>query len=116
MLSISLLHVCMEATGNYGELLALHLYEAGFMVSVVNPARIKGFAQCQLSRTKTDKADSQLIAIFCQAMKPALWRPKPVHVRELQQWVRRLESLQRMRLSETNRKGSCSSEGGKGIS
>jgi transposase len=107
--NVSSLHACMEATGNYGDMLALHLCEAGFLVSVVNPARIKGFAQCQLSRTKTDKADSQLIAQFCLAMNPPLWKPKPEHVRELQQWVRRLESLQRMRRQECNRKGSCNS-------
>lgn len=106
---VSSLHACMEATGNYGDMLSLHLHEAGFSVSVVNPARIKGFAQCQLSRTKTDKADSQLIAQFCFAMNPPLWKPKPEHVRELQQWVRRLESLQRMRRQECNRKGTCNS-------
>ncbi|KJV73944.1 transposase family protein [Orientia tsutsugamushi str. TA763] len=35
-------------------------------MSVVNPARIKGFAMSKLSRTKTDKADSVLIADFCK--------------------------------------------------
>jgi transposase len=85
------------------------LIRSGILVSVVNPARIKGFAQCQLSRTKTNKADSQLIAQFCLAMNPPLWKPKPEHVRELQQWVRRLELLQRMRRQECNRKGSCNS-------
>jgi len=109
--NVSSLHACMEATGNYGETLAHHLYEAGFLLSVVNPARIKGFAQCQLSRTKTDKADSQLIANFCSAMNPPLWKPKPAHVRALQQWVRRLESLQRMRRQECNRRGSCNNDG-----
>ncbi len=108
---VSQLHACMEATGNYGEALALHLHGSRIMVSVVNPARIKGFAQCELSRTKTDKADSQLIARFCQAMKPVLWQPKPAHVRELQQWVRRLDSLQRMKRQESNRRGSSNCEG-----
>jgi hypothetical protein len=28
------LHVCLEATGNYGEALALHLFDAGYRVSV----------------------------------------------------------------------------------
>lgn len=39
------LHACMEATSTYGEALAEHLFESGHQVSVVNPARIKGFAQ-----------------------------------------------------------------------
>ena len=33
------LHVCLEATGSYGEALALYLFDAGLIVSVVNPAR-----------------------------------------------------------------------------
>jgi transposase len=55
-------HACLEATGNYGEDLAIYLHEAGHIVSVVNPARIKGFAQSELIRTKTDKLDAALIA------------------------------------------------------
>lgn len=65
-------HVCMEATGCYGTKLAQYLYDNNFKVSVVNPARIKGFSMSQLSRVKTDKADCQLIAQFCQAMQPDL--------------------------------------------
>ena len=56
------LHVCMEATGNYGEALATYLFDLGYKVSIVNPAQIKGFGQSELSRTKSDKADAQLIA------------------------------------------------------
>jgi len=51
-------HACLEATGNYGEDLAIYLHEAGHRVSIVNPARIKGFAQSELIRTKTDKMDA----------------------------------------------------------
>lgn len=82
----------MEATGGYEVSLAEYLYSKGFRVSVVNPARIKGFATSRLSRVKTDKADSELIAYFCEAMKPDLWQPIPKHIKELQQWVRRLDS------------------------
>lgn len=96
-------HVCMEATGSYGINLAQYLYENNFKVSVVNPARIKGFAMSKLSRVKTDKADSKLIAHFCQAMNPGLWQPTPKHVRELQQLVRRLDNLIANRTQETNR-------------
>jgi len=35
------LHVCLEATGQYGEAVAEFLYQASYAVSVVNPARIK---------------------------------------------------------------------------
>lgn len=97
------LHICMEATGSYGEALATYLFEQNYKVSVVNPAQIKGFAQSELSRNKTDRADAQLIARFCRALAPKLWAPKPLHVRTLQAWVRRLESLQAMHNQENNR-------------
>lgn len=100
---IQSLHACVEATGTYGEALSHYLMDAGFIVSVVNPAQIKGFAQSELSRTKTDKADAKLIARYCLTMKPSVWQPLPLHIRELQELVKRLEALQSMRGQETNR-------------
>lgn len=97
------LHVCMEATGIYGDALATYLFDVGYIVSIVNPAQIKGFSQSELSRNKTDRIDAQLIARFCLALNPKPWTPKPQHVRELQFWVRRLEALQSMYFQENNR-------------
>ncbi len=97
------LHACLEATGTYGEALALRLHEAGYVVSVVNPAAIKAFAAACLSRTKTDKVDAALIARFCAAQKPHAWSPPAPQLRELQALVRRLESLIEMRVAEENR-------------
>jgi transposase len=96
-------HACLEATGTYGEALALFLHQAGHRVSVVNPAAIKAFAGSRLSRTKTDKVDAELIARFCLAQEPSAWTPLPAEVRELQALVRRLESLIEMRVMEDNR-------------
>ena len=96
-------HVCMEATGSYGEDLAVYLHEAGHMVSVVNPARIKGFGQSELIRTKTDKMDAALIARFCLAMKPREWIPPLPEIRSLKALVRRVDSLIDMRTQEKNR-------------
>lgn len=97
------LHVCLEATGSYGEALALHLFDAGLTVSVVNPAQVKAFAASCLTRTKTDKVDAELIARFCLAHQPSAWSPPTPEVRELQALVRRLESLIEMRVAEENR-------------
>jgi transposase len=96
-------HACLEATGTYGEALALFLHLASHRVSVVNPAAIKAFAQSRLSRTKTDRVDAELIARFTQAQAPPAWTPLPQEVRELQALVRRLESLIEMRVAEENR-------------
>lgn len=58
----------MELTNIYGEALSEYLHDRGFLVSIVKPARIKGFAQSELIRTKTDKTDAALIARFCVAI------------------------------------------------
>ena len=96
-------HACLEATGTYGEALALCLQQAGHTVSVINPAAIKAFAGSRLSRTKTDKVDAELIARFCLAQAPPAWTPLSPEVRELQALVRRLEALIEMRVMEENR-------------
>lgn len=95
--------VCREATGAYSIPLAECLVERGFQVSVVNPAKIHAFAKSELSRAKTDKADSKLIARYCQVMRPTLWTPPPRHMRELQALLRRVEHLLEMRQMEQNR-------------
>ena len=100
---IQKVHVCLEATGNYGEDLAIYLHDAGHIVSIVNPARIKGLAQSELIRTKTDKLDAALIARFCLAMKPGPWSPPSPEIRSLRALVRRADSLIDMRSQEKNR-------------
>ncbi len=96
-------HACLEATGTYGEALATYLADSGHRVSVVNPAAIKSYAGCQLSRTKTDKLDGELIARFCLTQQPPLWTPLAPEIRTLQALVRRLDSLQEMHTMEVNR-------------
>jgi transposase len=96
-------HACLEATGTWAEAVALVLHEAGHTVSLVNPAQVRAFGQSQLKRTKTDKADAQLIARFCAMHQPPAWTPAPAHMREIQALVRRLEALEEMRHMEENR-------------
>ncbi len=102
-LGISKVQACLEATGNYWEELAIYLHEAGHSVSIVNPARIKGFAQSELIRTKTDKIDAGIIARFCLAMKPEAWIPPSPEIRLLGALVRRADSLIGMLTQEKNR-------------
>ena len=97
-------HLCMEATSQYYELLATVLHEAGYRVSVVNPMQIKAFGEALLRRQKTDRADAELIARFCEQQAPAPWQPAPPAVRELQRLLARLEAIQQMRGQELNRR------------
>jgi len=72
-------------------------------VSVVNPARVKGFAQGEMLRNKTDTADAQLLARFCARLTPEPWQPAPLSVRELRALVERLQALKDMQQQEANR-------------
>ena len=101
------LHVCMEATNVYWEDLALFLHSKGYTVSVVNPARIKGFARSQLRRNKTDKQDSEVIADFCAAMNPEVWKPLSDEQRKFRSLVRHLEGLKKTLSQQKNRLASC---------
>lgn len=106
-LHIERVHACLESTGVYGEAVAEFLHERGHRVSVVNPFRIKGFANSDLKRNKTDTADARTIAEFCLAKDPGEWQPLPPEVKQLQALTRRIEALERMLVVESNRLGSA---------
>jgi transposase len=96
----------MESTGRYSLGIACALYEAGHIVSIVNPAQIRDFARTKLGRNKTDGVDAAHIREYCELFKPQPWAPpSEAH--------RRLAELQTIRsgivagLTEwKNRKGS----------
>jgi transposase len=98
-----LVHASLEATGTYGDALAHYLYDAGHLVSVLNPAVTHAFAASQLTRAKTDRIDAELIARYTATQRPAAWTPAAREVRELQGLIRRLDALQGMRTQESNR-------------
>jgi Transposase and inactivated derivatives len=100
---LSEMHVCMEATGVYSEPVALTLHQAGLMVSVVNPACVKGFGHSENIRNKNDAIDAGLIARYCAAMTPAPWNPPPLEQRQLRAWSLRIQALKDIRQQEENR-------------
>jgi transposase len=95
--------VGLEATGSYGEAICSYLYEQELRVSVINPARIKAYAQSQLKRHKTDAIDAELIADFCRTQQPEAWSPPPPEELELRALVRHLDDLKAQRQAEKNR-------------
>jgi transposase len=96
-------HVCMEATGVYWEAVAEYLADQGMIISVVNPVQIKAFGKTRLVRSKTDKIDAQLIALFCASQSPKAWQAPAPAERALRAMVLRLDALQAMRTQESNR-------------
>jgi transposase len=98
------LHITLEATGIYHEGVATHLFNQGFQVYVVNPARPKEFAKALGVTHKTDKADSLLLAKFGYQMNPRHWTPEAPEVRKLKALIRRIESIEKDIQRELNRK------------
>lgn len=96
-------HVCLEATGRYGEKLSFFLHHQGFKVSVVNPTRIKASARSEGVRAKTDKVDSGIIARFCKAQCPSLWEPPSLEEQQLKDLYRCLQSLIEDKTKVSNR-------------
>ena len=83
----------MEATGPYYLRLANCLYEKGFKVCVVNPLVIRRYSQMLLKRTKTDKADAKLIAMYGKLHQPKQWKPSEESIQRIRHINSVLESL-----------------------
>lgn len=72
---IQRVHACLESTGLYSLGIACALYDAGHVVSIVNPAQIRDFARTKLGRNKTDGVDASHIREYCELFKPQPWAP-----------------------------------------
>jgi transposase len=77
--------VVIEATGSYWVALAVSLHEAGFVVSVVNPAQAHSYALSLPCRAKTDALDAQMLAQFAAERQPPRWTPPEQVYHELRQ-------------------------------
>jgi len=97
------LHFCLEATGPYSEAPADALADAGRLVSVANPARVKAHAAAGGQGNKTDPADARAVAQFARDRCPPAWQPPSPEVRALQGLVRRVDDLVEMAAREKGR-------------
>lgn len=96
--------VCLEASGGYEAAAARFLHGQGLTVSVVNPRRLVSYANSQLRRSKTDRADARLLARFCQRESDQLnaWAPPEPDQQALKEMNRGLQSLKKERDRLTN--------------
>ena len=100
---------CLEATGIYGLALAKYLYAQNQKVIVVNPIKTNAFTKMEMSRNKTDKADAQSIARYCQHLhnkgdlENNFFTPKDKAFERVQFLVTRLDQLDKSRTQENNR-------------
>lgn len=93
----------MEATGIYHERLAYHLHESGAQVAIVNPAQIRDYAKGIAVRTKNDRKDSMVLALYGTKESLRPWQPEPVEIRQLKSLLTRMAALEEDILRERNR-------------
>jgi transposase len=89
--------IVLEATGSYWITLAVTLHQAGYSVSVVNPAQVHAFARSLPRRAKTDALDAQLLTQFAFERRPACWTPPEQVYHELRQRLLVRDGLLEMR-------------------
>ena len=92
----------MESTSTYGYRLADYLVHHSFKVSIVNPLSVKRYAQMTLSRTKTDKADAELIANYAKIADLPEYKPASDAINNLKQLQKVIEQLIKQRTSLKN--------------
>jgi transposase len=96
--------VVLEATGSYWVALAVALHQAGYVVSVVNPAQAHNYAKSLPRRGKTDALDAHVLAQFAAERKPRPWTPPPAIYHELRQRLVMRDGLLSMRQQARNQR------------
>lgn len=99
--------IVFEATGGYEHRAAKALREAGFAVAVVNPTRVRRFAEALGKLAKTDKIDAQVIAHFTSVVKPAVNGVQTPLEEQLAACVERRRQLLVELVAEKNRLSTC---------
>lgn len=102
--------VVLESTGGLERPALLALDQAGIAVALVNPRRVRHFAQGIGLLAKTDKLDARLLARFARDAKPArtvLPSPKDRHLSAL---AKRRKQVLDMLTAEKNRQATAPAE------
>ena len=94
----------MEATGIYHARLACWLYEKGMRAAVINPLRIRRYAEMKLMRIKSDAGDARLIAEYgFDARELPSFQPPNAFRQELELLLKESEALQQEKVRTRNR-------------
>lgn len=99
--------IVFEATGGYEGRAVKALSQAGFAVAVVNPTRVRRFAEALGILAKTDKIDAQVIAHFASVVRPAVNGRQTALEEQLGAFVERRRQLLVELTAEKNRLSTC---------
>jgi len=95
--------VVMEATGGYEQLLVELLHRHGIALAVVNPRRVRDFADAIGRDAKTDPIDAGVIAFYAQVVKPQPLAAQSEDQKKLKALVERRRQLLDLINQENNR-------------
>lgn len=96
--------IVMEATGVYYERCALHLFKAGYRVSVVLPNVAKKYLESLGQKTKNDKIDAKGLSRMGAERVLEAWQPMDDFFYTLRSYTRQHEGLQATRTILRNQK------------
>lgn len=99
--------IVFEATGGYERRAVKALSEAGLAVAVVNPTRVRRFAEGLGILAKTDKIDAQVIAHFASVVRPPVNSRQTPLAEQLAAFVERRRQLLVELTAEKNRISTC---------
>ncbi|WP_372365560.1 IS110 family transposase [Candidatus Uabimicrobium sp. HlEnr_7] len=98
------IRVVIEPSGGYEQPIARFALDHEWTVNMVNPFKVRKWAESEGIRAKTDRMDARLLANFAIA-KGTLpqWQPQEEHIAQLDEMLKRKEELQQSLLREKNR-------------
>ncbi len=97
------LRVMLEATGVYHQTCAEQLHDAGCVVVIANPKRVRDFAKGLGLLTKTDAVDARALARYGEKSEALPWQPPTPEVRQLRALLSRLSAVEEDLQRESNR-------------
>jgi len=98
-------HVIVEATGGYEAALVEALHGAGLRVSVIQPSRVRHFANAKNKRAKSDPIDAAILTAFGEAIEPPPTPSPSAAQAHLVKLVSRRSQILDTRTAELNRAG-----------
>jgi transposase len=97
------LHLVLEPTGGYEAALLSFAYAQGWLVTLVNPYRVRQWAAGQGVRAKTDRQDALLLAWYAASQQPAAQEEMDEGAAHLDELLRRRRDLEQLQRAEQNR-------------
>jgi transposase len=85
--------VALEASGDYERIVIETLEADGFVVQLLNPARVRAFAEAIGILAKTDPIDARLIALYCQHFPDKGLTRRPEQARKLGEFLNMRDML-----------------------